>query len=57
MFIIIESQYHNKPRKPLTTGPKPYQLKTPLQEPNPRSRPQNLNPQTTTNEQKWEKKV
>ena len=43
-YVYIESPNPLKPRKPHTTIPKPYQLKTPIQDPTPKT-------ETTINEQ------
>ena len=45
------------PRRPLTTGPKPHQLKIPTPKPNPRPQSQNPKPQTIINNQIGEKSI
>ena len=52
-----QSPSPKNPRRPHTTVPKPHQLKTRNKKNNSRPHPQNSNPQTTINEQKWEKNL
>ena len=42
-YVYIESPIPVKPREPDATSPKPHQLKTPTQEPNPRPKAPNPN--------------